>query len=116
MPELAPKNRDKVGNAEDYTWITGQLCRVHTAQGEVWVVRYAPIEQVDKYGGSMVLVPVVEMKNYREGDVVCVQGEVLKDQQAPGRLGGAPYRVTAISIINRNDPEESDWLFGKFSQ
>jgi hypothetical protein len=103
MPQVQKKYQDQVGCAEDYSWVTGQLFYVHTADGAHWVVRYASIGQVDKYGGSMVVVPTVEMKNYRDGDLVCVQGQVLQDKGAPGHLGGAVYRLTSISMINRSD-------------
>jgi hypothetical protein len=98
--------QDQVGSAEDYSWITGQLTQVHTSDGELWVLRYAPLDREDRYGGSVVLAPVVEMKNYREGDLVCVQGEVLKEKNAPGRLGGALYRVNVINMMTRTDPWE----------
>ncbi len=95
--------QDKVGAADDYSWITGQLGRVHTAAGAVWVVRYNSVGQADKYGGSVVLAPAVEMRNYREGDLVCVQGEILQDRGAPGHLGGALYRASSIAMVSRAD-------------
>jgi hypothetical protein len=104
LPPVKKKFQDQMGCAEDYSWVTGQLNYVHTADGAHWVVRYAPIGQEDKFGGSVVLVPTVEMRTYRDGDLVCVQGEVLKERGAPGHLGGAVYRATSISIITRADP------------
>jgi hypothetical protein len=86
--EVSKPNENKVGAAEDYTWITGQLFYVH-AEGGRWVVRYASVGQVDRYGGSVVLAPGVEMKNFREGDVVCVHGQVLNEGRTSPHLGGA---------------------------
>jgi hypothetical protein len=103
VPAVKKEFQDKIGCAEDYKWITGQLCYVHTADGGVWVLRYAGVDQNDRYGGSVVLAPGVEMKNYREGDLVCVEGEILQDRQTPGHLGGALYRVSTISMITRSD-------------
>ena len=60
---------------------------------------------MDRYGGSVVLTPTVEMRNFREGDLVNVYGEVLNDGQAARPLGGALYRVNSILMIERADPE-----------
>ena len=51
-----------------------------------------------------VLAPGVEMKNFREGDLVCVHGNVLDQGRASHFLGGAPYRVDAIQLVERSDP------------
>jgi hypothetical protein len=103
VPAVRKEFQQKVGCADDYKWITGQLAYLHTASGAVWVLRYTSVDQNDRYGGSVVLAPAVGMQNYREGDLVCVEGEVLKDRQAPSHLGGALYRVSAISMIARSD-------------
>jgi hypothetical protein len=91
---------DKVGNEHDYSWITGYLYYVHTDGGR-WVLRYATLDQVDRYGGSVVLAPGVEMGNYREGDLVTVHGRVLSEGRATRSLGGALYRVDVIEMVER---------------
>ncbi len=93
---------NKIGAAEDYSWITGQLFYIH-ADGGRWVLRYAGVDQEDKYGGSVVLKPATDMKNFREGDLVSVNGEVLTDARASKHLGGPLYRVNSISMIDRAD-------------
>jgi hypothetical protein len=92
----------KIGANDDYSWITGQLYYVHTFDGSLWVVRYGSPEQEEKYGGSVVLAPTVSMKNFREGDLVCVHGEVIK-QRASMHLGGALYRVDHVELMERAD-------------
>jgi hypothetical protein len=99
---IAKKYEDKVGHEEDYSWVTGHLFYVR-ADGGRWVVRYGLLDQEDKFGGSVVLAPTVEMHNFREGDLVCVHGEVI-DQRASPSLGGALYRVNSISMVERADP------------
>jgi hypothetical protein len=101
--EVQKKYQDRIGNAEDYRWLTGQLFYLHTAEGGVWVVRYSAVDQVDRYGGSVALAPGLDMKNYREGDLVSVEGEILAGRKAPGHLGCALYRATSISMITRAD-------------
>jgi hypothetical protein len=102
MPQLNKEFDKKVGNAEDYSWITGQLFFVH-ADGGMWMIRYASQDQEDKFGGSVVLAPAVNMKNFREGDLVCIHGAVLKQERANVHLGGALYRVDHIDLIERAD-------------
>ena len=51
---LTEKIRDKVGHETDYSWITGQLFFVR-ADGGRWVLRYGQADEVDKYGGGVVL-------------------------------------------------------------
>jgi hypothetical protein len=101
--KIAKKYENKVGHEEDYSWVTGHLFYVH-ADGGRWVVRYTLPDQVDKYGGSVVLAPAVEMRNFREGDLVCVFGRVLSDGRATPSLGGALYRVDSITMVERADP------------
>ncbi|HYT93700.1 MAG TPA: hypothetical protein VEL76_33585 [Gemmataceae bacterium] len=95
---------DNVGHEHDYSWVTGHLAYVRTAGGR-WVVRYASLGEVDRYGGSVVLAPVVEMRNFREGDLVRVHGEVLDEGRAVPSLGGPLYRVNAIVMVERADAE-----------
>jgi hypothetical protein len=101
--QVAKKYENKVGHETDYSWVTGHLFYVHTDGGR-WVVRYGRPDEVDKFGGSMVLAPTVEMRNFREGDLVCVFGQVIDEGRSSRPLGGALYRVNAISMVERSDP------------
>jgi hypothetical protein len=71
----------------------------------MWVVRYAPIDHEDRFGGSVVLASAVSMRNFREGDLVCVSGEILNEGRASRYLGGPLYRAATIDLIERADPE-----------
>jgi hypothetical protein len=102
VPEVGKKFQEKVGCAPDHSWITGQLFYVH-ADGGRWVLRYTSVGEQDKFGGSVVLAPGVEMKNYREGDLVSVNGKVLSDARTSAHLPGALYQATAINLIERAD-------------
>jgi hypothetical protein len=101
--QIATKFQEMIGHEADYSWITGQLYYVH-ADGGKWVVRYAHVDEVDRYGGSVVLTPTVEMRNFREGDLVNVCGEILNNGIPVRTLGGALYRVNSIQMVERNDP------------
>ncbi len=93
---------DSIGHADDYSWVTGQLFYVH-AGGGMWVLRYAGVDEVDGYGGSVVLTTAVSMRNFRDGDLVSVTGEVLKDGRATKYLGGPLYRATSVNMVERAD-------------
>jgi hypothetical protein len=101
--QVAKKYQDQVGHEEDYSWITGHLFYVY-GDGGHWVLRYTLPDQVDRYGGSVVLAPAVEMKHFREGDLVCVTGRVINEAQNGHGLGGARYRVDTINVVERADP------------
>jgi hypothetical protein len=100
--EVKKDFQSKVGHADDYSWITGQLFFVH-ADGGVWVLRYSSVSEEDRFGGSAVLAPAVNMKNYREGDLVSVSGEVLDQGRASRHLGGCLFRASSIDLIERAD-------------
>ena len=55
----------------------------------------------DRPSHLYVLAPTVEMRNFREGDMVTVHGEVLREDRAMRSLGGALYRVHGIQMIQR---------------
>src|SRR5207248_1520908 len=98
--QLAPKYHEMVGHEGDYSWITGQLTHVQ-AEGGLWVVRYANVGEVDRFGGSVVLTPTVDMKNFREGDLVNVRGQILNNGVPVRSIGGALYRVSSILLVER---------------
>ena len=103
VPQVGKKFQEKVGCAPDYSWVTGQLFYVH-ADGGRWVIRYTAVDEQDKFGGSIVLAPGTDMRNYREGDLVSVNGKVLSDGRTSAHLPGAPYQASNISLIERADP------------
>jgi hypothetical protein len=98
--ELAPEFVDKVANAPDYSWLTGELFYIHADKG-LWVVRYAPVDKEDRYGGSVVLAAAVSMENFREGDLVTVHGEILNEGRASKYLGGPLYRTVNVKLEER---------------
>jgi hypothetical protein len=79
------------------------LTYVHSGTGGMWVLRYATVDTEDRFGGSVVLSPTVEMRNFREGDLVSVRGEVLNEGRATNILGAALYRPSHIDMIDRAD-------------
>jgi len=97
--ELDRRYEKRVGRAADYSKLTGQLFFVHT-DGGLWVLRYAPLSTEDSHGGSVVLARDRVMKNYREGDLVSVEGQVI-NEKGSAKLGGPLYRVRSINLVDR---------------
>ena len=97
--ELARRYEQRVSHASDYSRLTGQLSFVH-ADGGLWVLRYAPLAEEDRNGGSVILARDRMMNNYREGDLVTIEGQVISEKGS-ARLGGPLYRVQAISLVDR---------------
>jgi len=88
----------KTKHETGYSWMTGELFYLH-ADGGIWVIRYAPAELHDMFGGKLVLSTNVDMKNFREGDLVTVHGAVLKEKHASSMIGGPLYRADSIDLV-----------------
>ena len=101
--EIKKEYRDRVKRSDDYTTLTGQLFYVH-ADGGLWVLRYAPLDKEDRYGGSVVLASAVSMRHFREGDLVTVRGEIIKEGRASKSLGGPLFRAVSVEMVERSDP------------
>ncbi len=69
--------------------------------GEFWVLRYASPWKEDGDGGSVVLTRDRQMDSFREGDLVKVHGEILK-QKGSVFQGSPVYRVTSMELIDRS--------------
>lgn len=87
---IRPALLSKLGHAEDYSWIIGQIEITSGAR----VVHYAAPAGHDHFGGQMILNGEVDLSPFTSGDLVMVHGSVI-----PGR-GGNLYRVKAISAID----------------
>jgi hypothetical protein len=98
--EISKEYLPRVGHDSEYRRITGQLFYVHADKG-LWVVRYAPVDREDRYGGSVVLAPVVNMDPYQDGDLVTIGGEILNDGRATRYLGGPAYRTQSMLLEDR---------------
>ncbi len=97
--ELDRRYEMRVSHAADYSRLTGQLFFVH-ADGGLWVLRYAPLSREDVNGGSVILARDRQMNNYREGDLVTVEGQIIS-KKGSSRLGAPLYRAQTIRLVDR---------------
>jgi hypothetical protein len=61
-------------HAPDYSWVAGELQFLHARK--VWRVRYASVEEEDRYGGGMTLIDAGPMTEFQDGQMVRVEGQV----------------------------------------
>jgi hypothetical protein len=87
--KLSPDLISKVGHADDYSWITGQI----RIENGVHVLYYATPEVIDRFNGSVVLHSSTDLRSIPEGAHVCARGSVSQS-------GGVNiYRVQAIDVL-----------------
>src|SRR5262245_51840524 len=79
------------GHAPDYSWLIGRLEFLHVRN--VWKVRYASLEEEDRYGGSVTLIDTGPMTEFKSGQIVRVEGQLVNPES---REPSPPYRVRSI--------------------
>jgi uncharacterized cupin superfamily protein len=88
---ILPGNANRIGRDEKFEWVTGQL---EVEKGR-FVLYYATTETVDPHRGRIQLNPQkIDMTQFRNGDLVCVHGQM--------RAGVNPvYQLTSADLIER---------------
>jgi hypothetical protein len=82
------------GHAADYTWLRGQAEYSRISKG--WRLRYASVDEVDRYGGSVTLVENKESGRLKDGQYVAVRGHI----SSTGEEGAAAsYWVESFEVI-----------------
>lgn len=89
------------GKAKDFSWLAGRLRRVHVNGGS-WKLRYAPLHQQDKWGGSVVLAEDARIEQFSDGEFVYVEGEIIVTRPSV-YLTGPLYRITNIRQLSEED-------------
>jgi hypothetical protein len=91
-PSPPPARKEPtLARGADYSWLRGQVGYSRLTQG--WYIRYAPFDQVDRYGGSLTLIDDGNLGLLAEGQFVTVRGHV----EEPVEFKGTPrYRVFEI--------------------
>jgi hypothetical protein len=81
--------------AEDYSWLQGQV--EYSRLSKSWRLRYASVDEVDKFGGSVTLTGDTLLDSLKDGQYVRIRGYLPN----PETRGMAPaYRVEAIDEID----------------
>ncbi|MCA9071017.1 MAG: hypothetical protein KDA84_18950 [Planctomycetaceae bacterium] len=99
-PQPAPQPKEikipvpQRGHGKNYEWLVGTLQRVHSPKHQ-WKLRYADLDKHDKWGGSVILAPDARLDEWKDGDMVYVEGEILTERPSL-YLTGALYRIHNI--------------------
>lgn len=84
------------GHAPDYSWVQGQLTKVHS-RGGFWQIRYAAFDQVDDHGGNFIITTELE-GDFSDGDTVRIEGRPLEYDR---KLSGTSYHVHHVRLIRK---------------
>jgi hypothetical protein len=79
-------------HAPDYTWVQGELVYLHSHN--CWRIRYASVDDDDKFGGGVNLVETGPMDNYKEGQCVRIEGRPSDPENKE-----SDYRVSSIQSL-----------------
>ena len=97
---LARTPTEKFGHGPDYRWVAGALDR--HARGGFWTIRYADGSTDDRWGGKVRLIDDSRMRDFQDGDIVYVEGELLAPASAAdGPTAFPPFRVMSIRLVEK---------------
>src|SRR5262249_16945592 len=83
-------------HTEDYRSLTGQLQHSHITK--TWRLRYASVDKVDPYGGSVTLTDDAQLSGLKDGDLVRAHGRLMN----PEAKGIAPlFAIESIQSIDK---------------
>lgn len=89
------------GHARNYSWLIGNLQKVHVT-GATWKIRYARLDEEDRFGGTAILTPDSRIDRFQDGDFVYVEGHILNDRPSV-YLAGPSYRIRTIRKVTESD-------------
>lgn len=81
-------------HSNDYSQLTGELQYVHVRNA--WKIRYASVDEEDRYGGSVTLTETGPMTKYSNGQLIRVEGR-LADPES--RESSPAFRVRSIQLL-----------------
>lgn len=94
---LAKRSSSTTSNprhAADYSWLIGELHYVQVR--DAWRLRYLADDEEDAHGGTVTLMETAQLKGYRSGQLVRVEGALLDPHsQEPSPT----YRIRTIQVV-----------------
>lgn len=91
----------RYGHGPNMEWLIGNLQRSNMPDRQ-WQLRFAPIDKLEVWGGSVVLIDDNMLQGFRDGDHVKIEGEAYGDR-ASLYSTGPRYRVMKIELLDRQD-------------
>ena len=87
----------KFGYSTDHTWLHGELDRHYRGFLDL---RYRPASEEDTFGGKVRLEDDTRLQEFRAGDIIAVEGEMIRDADAS--IGQYPrFRIRTVRLIER---------------
>ena len=83
-------------HTEDYSSLTGQLQHSRITKG--WRLRYASVDEVDPYGGSVTLMEDARLSDLKDGDIVRVHGRLVNPED---RGIAPPYQIDSVQTMDK---------------
>jgi hypothetical protein len=87
-------------HAADYSWLQGVL---EKAPSGPITLRYSEQPAHDPWGGSIRLADDARLNVFRDGDVIAVEGELVREADG----SSVRYRVRAAWQVRQNSPIQS---------
>jgi hypothetical protein len=101
-PLIDPSSLSGFSHAPDYSSLNGQVEYSRLSRG--WRLRYAAVDEVDRYGGSVTLVENADLDRLQDGQYLCVQGHLTN----PDATGPSPaYRVDSFTVVAQPAPVDA---------
>ncbi len=93
-PAIRRQVPETFGHAPDHSWLQGILEKHYSGH---WELRYCDPAREDKHGGKVVLVENPRLAQFKPGDLVLVEGEILPENGARSAWRHFPqYRVKEV--------------------
>src|SRR5262249_24546845 len=83
-----PDARSWFGNAEDFTWLRGQVEYSRLSKG--WRLRYRSLGDDDPYGGCVTLLDHPQLASLKDGMFIRVRGHLVNPDR---HVNAAAYRI-----------------------
>jgi hypothetical protein len=96
------KSGETYGHSPDYRWVAGVLDRHQ--KGNYYTIRYADFSENDRWGGKVRLVDDEKLRDYQNGDVIYIEGELLVPSNGGHTDSTAfpPFRVTEVKLVRKS--------------
>lgn len=90
-----PPSSGRLGHAPDYRWLVGEIS--YSVARRTWNLRYATVDEEDRYGGSVTLVGTGDMSRFKIGQIVRIDGYLVEPDS---RRPCPPYCVGTIREVD----------------
>lgn len=98
-PPIRRQVPETYGHAADYTWLQGVVDKHYQGQ---FGLRYCEPSVEDRWGGKVILADDPRLAQFHDGDLILVEGELVKDKAAVDARHRYPtYRIGEIWLVQR---------------